>query len=63
MKKHLLGILAAVFVISSQAHAAITLPAASAFANADVETLVGSILAGLAVMWGARKLIKTTNKS
>lgn len=56
----------AALLVSSAAMAqetGITLPTADKFAGADVKTLVGLVLGGLAVIWGARKLIKTTNRS
>lgn len=31
--------------------------------TADIVALMGSVTAGLAVMWGARKVIKTMNRS
>jgi len=54
-------VLALVGVYVSQAQAAITLP--TEFDVGDVETLAGLILTGLVVMWGVRKIIKTTNRS
>lgn len=59
MKKILFGILGA--LCSVNAYAAIDLPATMSVA--DVETLAGLVIAGLAVMWGIRKVIKTTNRS
>jgi len=31
--------------------------------TADVETIMGIVIVGLAVLWGFRKVIKTTNRS
>lgn len=33
------------------------------FVTTDVVTIVSAVLAGLAVMWAARKVIKTVNRS
>lgn len=54
---------AALFVVLSAvaAQAAVTLP--TSVNTADVETLAGIILTGLAIIWSIRKLIKMTNKS
>lgn len=43
------------------AHAALDLP--TALSVADVETMAGLVVGGLAVMWGIRKVIKLTNRS
>lgn len=42
-------------------YAAVNLP--TSVNITDVETMVGVVLTGLAVMWGVRKLIKTVNRS
>lgn len=63
MKNLFLSAFVAILCIASQASAAITLPVEADFANTSVETLVGLVLGGLVVMWGARKLIKTVNRS
>lgn len=42
-------------------YAAVNLP--TSVNVTDVETMVGVVLTGLAVMWGVRKLIKTVNRS
>lgn len=61
MKKALAGVIGTVGLLASNAHAAITLP--TALSVADVETLAGLVIAGLAVMWAIRKVIKITNRS
>lgn len=59
MKKALMVLGCSLF--TAPAFAAIDLP--TAMSVADVETLAGLVIAGLAVMWGIRKVIKTTNRS
>lgn len=60
MKKLLYGVLG-IIGASGAAHAALTLP--SDMSVTSVETLAGLVIAGLAVMWGIRKVIKTVNRS
>jgi hypothetical protein len=61
MKNLVYGIFAALFIFVSNASAELTLP--TALDVGDVETVAGLVIAGLAVMWGIRKVIKLTNRS
>ena len=61
----LFAAIAATFLSASQSFAAM-LPAdltLNGFDLSEVETLVGLVITGLVVMWGARKIIKTINRS
>lgn len=62
MKKAYAGIVGLVGVLgATAAQAAVDLP--EALSLTDVETMAGLVIAGLAVMWGIRKVIKLTNRS
>jgi len=53
-------------IVSAQNSFATLIPAdltTNGFDMTDVESLVGLVITGLVVMWGARKIIKTINRS
>lgn len=56
-----LGVTGIGMLLAMPAHAAVTLP--TALDVADVETMAGLAVAGLAVIWGIRKIIKIVNRS
>lgn len=60
MKKVLFGL--AGLLTPASAFAAIDLTGVTVDV-ATVETLIGIVLAGLVVIWGVRKVIKTVNRS
>jgi len=49
-------------LLTSPAYAAVDLTGYTVD-TATVETLAGIVLAGLGIMWGIRKLVKTINRS
>ena len=51
-----------IVLATTSANAALTLPDLSA-GLANVELWFGTILGGLAIMWGFRKITSTTNKT
>jgi len=53
----------ALMVLPSVAHATPTSFTLPDLPMGQIYTLGGTILAGLAVMWGFRKIVKTTNRS
>jgi len=59
--KNLFYAVGALLLSASSSFAALTLP--TAMAVTDVEELAGLVIAGLAIMWGIRKVIKTVNRS
>jgi hypothetical protein len=63
MKKfsRVIGVAAAAALMATGASADVTLP--TAVPTGDVETWAGTILVGLTLIWGVRKLIGMTNKS
>lgn len=63
MKKFIKGGLVAVGTLcASSAHAAVDLTGVT-LDTTTPETLAATVLAGLGVMWGIRKLIKLANRS
>jgi len=62
MKKLFVGIGVAVVGFASNCFAAVDLTGIT-LDTTTPETLAATILAGLAVMWGIRKVIKTVNRS
>jgi len=61
-KGAVLSIAAALLVAASNAQAALDFTGITAN-TADVESVMGIVLAGLVALWGFRKVIKTTNRS
>ena len=62
MKRFIAMVLGAGLVGVSNAHAALDFTGVTAN-TADVESIMGIVIAGLVALWGFRKVIKTTNRS
>jgi hypothetical protein len=65
MMKRFVGVVSGASVLSLLAGVAMAAPDLTSFTvdTASVDTMAGIVLAGLAGLWGIRKLIKTINRS
>jgi hypothetical protein len=62
MKKAIFAVVGACSLFASNAFAAVDLTGVT-LDSTTPETLTATILGGLGIMWGIRKLIKTVNRS
>jgi hypothetical protein len=62
MKKAIIGAISGVGIFASQAFAAVDLTGVT-LDSATPELLAATVLTGLGVIWGIRKLVKLVNRS